>query len=208
MPLGAHSVLAKPAAASGPTTYISDTFTRANADLHGVAPETTTGGATWAKIGGADGHIGVVSNKCKCTVSISSACATVNAGHADFTLTVDLDYKSAGNFGVIFRCSTADPTIADQDSCYVYALSSGALALWTTVATTFVQIGSNVASVFTNGNTYAIKIVASGTTVSVYVDNVIKINAATVTANSSRTGVGMFFGSDTTTTIDNFLVTS
>ncbi len=200
MALGAHGIVAVPATGGGgPTTYVSDTFTRAN----GAIGTAETGGA-WTNQGTTVWSVS--SNKAKLTThDASTNCDIVwiDPAVSDISISADFAYATASSCGLITRVT---PFGASANMIAVL-LGSGVLKLYHATAGSYTQAGSN-GGTLTNGNTYNVKLTVSGNTHNVYLDGVLVIGPQTISAHAGDTKVGLVSFNDTTTTVDTFLVTS
>lgn len=93
--MGIQQQLLAYGAAAGPTTYFYDTFTGANGT--NLTAHTPNVGSAWSYNAG---PFTIQSNKASCT---ADSLASVDMGHADGTITVDLNSPSLNNDAVVFR---------------------------------------------------------------------------------------------------------
>jgi len=189
---GAQSAASNSATPSAPGA--SDTFTRADAASLG----TSSGGQPWTT------HLGgfsISTNAAKVS-SGSPAVASVEATLADATVKADMTFNPSGSgeVGVVARLSDGTHYIhATLYSGTVYLLKQNAGV---------VNLGS-LAGQPTTG-THELKLVCSGTSLSVYVDGVLQLGPTTDAFNQTATRVGLTSGnlaSDLVSTYDNFSAT-
>ena len=183
-------------------TLIYDTFTDTNGTAiasHTIAP-TNTPSATWAN--SAAGWQ-IQSNKLK-LVSGGDVWCYVNAGVADCTIEADLTTATTGDsyLGIVLRYTNTSNFWNVQaridgggNRWLITEIASGSATTRATGGTT------------ANATTYQVKIVLSGTTITLYVNGVLTASYASATSNQTATRFGAYNNSSfATPTLDNFKV--
>lgn len=153
--------------------------------FEGYADNTDLGAVTgWSRLTGNSLDINVdFDGKLDFTAPVSDAAYGAeqsNANH-DFAVT----YATFAE-GVFFPCCVR---ITDANNFIGARLNGGNLQLFKRVTGTFTQLGSNVAVTGANGDT--LKVTASGNTLNVYVNGVLKIGPITESAHNTVTKCGM-----------------
>jgi hypothetical protein len=175
-----------------PAAALSDTFTRADsASVLGAAES----GQTYTFFGG--GVWGISSNRAYMSTATNGGVAYANTGIANGTITCDVEFRANGD-GIMFRGIGA--SLNDGWLCY---LATGSIQL---LVPGFGSAAINAASTHTVGVTYQIKVVFSGTAISIYDNGVLK-GSTTSATNQSNTWCSMRSGGGTARW-DNLLVTA
>jgi hypothetical protein len=198
------------------TTAISDAFTGTNGTALTSHPPDV--GGSWSKFvmvtgnGGSSNGGEIQSNKAQISPGISGNNAhndvgvVMSAGNADVTLTVDFTTPSSLTISrpcVIFRASSSS-----SGNHLVWRLrgADGDSRIAKTIGGTQTAIDTVAFSWATN-TTYALKLILSGNSVKVYIDNVLKHDLTISDQNTAQYfGIGRG-NSDGNDSFDNFLVT-
>lgn len=192
--------------AAGVTTYGADTFTRAN----GVIGTAETGGA-WTP-SATSGVWSVASNKASCAkVDNVHNSTTLAIAQANVTVTVDLTLSATNNralAGIVMRYADANNWLRVSLGKYT---STNDLFIQQFLAGSLTTLSDITTMGLVNGNTYALKVVISGTTITAFVDGVQKASASFNAGLTTQTyGLTMFAAAanfdDGGSTFDNFLV--
>lgn len=210
--------------ASGVTTYASDTFTRANSATLGT---TETGSKTWVQqdrpavspgyTSSGSTRTTLTSNKVALANPDSNSnvqvWAVVNSGVSDCTVSASVTLSGTRACpGIIFRSTGSSNGIVvflekfgGTDAIQMQSFSAGS----------YTNIGSTVSSAgLSLGSTYTLKAVLSGTSIKIYLDDVLKIDTTSSTNQSSTYhGIQAYCSTgssndDAGSTFDNFSVTS
>jgi hypothetical protein len=181
---------------SGTTVYVSDSFNRVKASTLGITDNYNGGSSkTWI----ADvGSWGISNNKAIETNASATGVVWVDGGHSDFSVSADINWQS--NVGLLARYTDA--------SNYIFArIGTTDIKLFKVVAGTSTQLGSTFTMTPTSGATYNLKLTLSGSNISVFKDGN-SIISTTDTFNQTATKAGLRNFNDTTSTFDNFQITS
>lgn len=171
-----------------PVYVVSDTFTRSDGALGNAETGQawlTTGG-TWAISNGA----------VTCTTNTGSYYAYLESGKSDIDIAADLIF--AGNAGLVFRMVDANNML------FVRIAGAGPqLGLYKSVSGSNTSIGGYT---FTpvSGTTYRVRVVASGSSIQVYLDGILVITV-TDTTYQTATKVGFRSGSSVSEKFDNLV---
>ena len=169
---------------------VSDTFNRANSTT-GIG--TADSGQTWEALTGVNG----ISSNEAYGVSFDSnfARSIIDSGLSDFTLTCDIT-KGSSSWAprLIFR-------VTDNNNMIGVSLPNGQITLYKRVGGAYISI----ASVESSMPTATYKIVCNGTSVKVYVDDVIVFDEV-ITDFTSVTKHGISVYLDDTVRYNNFVV--
>lgn len=174
---------------------ITDTFTAANGtNLNGRTTET--GSKTWT-VG--NGVFDINTNKVRPTTVSGSAYATLDAGAANIDMSVDVTIGATTVDGLLFR-------FVDGANYWRVDLVTGTDRLHLIRSTAGAEDGSISGAVSLDvGNTYTIRVVTSGTSISAYVNGVL-IASTTNSTHQTATKHGIIAGS-TNTRFDNLSIT-
>jgi len=169
-------------------TIASDTFTKGdNSSSLGI---TETGDLNWTN---SNGVFGIASNKAKPTsLTTTTAIATIDSGISDVDVSADIVWNTWA--GIVFRYIGVTSLMQARISSTGLAVSDASGNTYGTYSFTPVQ-----------GNTYNIRVVANGSSVKVYLDDVERISI-TNTVNQSSTKVGLKVANEILSTFDNFIV--
>lgn len=153
--------------------------------FNGYPDNTDLGAVTgWTRLTGNSGDINVdADGDLDFTAPVSDAAYGAEQGTADYDFAVT--YATFAE-GVFFPCCVR---ITDANNFIGARLNGGNLQLFKRVTGTFTQLGSNVAVTGANGDT--LKVTASGNTLNVYVNGVLKIGPITESAHNTVTKCGM-----------------
>lgn len=200
------------------TTLIADTFTAADGTaISGRTPDTTVSSRTWSTgdyFLQATGTIDIQSNKARMTSTDDGF--AIDCGASEYTVTWICTLPASGQFrgGCRFRIQNAFPFAnADASDYYFFAvrfdLASGNIRMVKVVDNVETVIGSDVTMSFSYNTTYTMKLVVSGNTYTLYVDNVQK-KSETDTTWTGGTWIGFGAGavSGNDFTIDSVQVDS
>lgn len=172
-------------AAGGP--LVSDSFNRPD---NATSLGTTDTGQVWSALAGT---WGIDTNQAY-GPSGGDLLALLEAGASDVNITCDI--KHHDNNGVLFRTVSQSDFLLARLSVNTVQLYRRQAGVWTLLA--------DAAMTLTNGQTYAFRVVASGSTINVYVDGVNRVTA-TESFQSTVTKHGMF-GGNSVSRWDNFRV--
>lgn len=168
---------------------ISDSFNRTN---NTTSLGTTDTGQTWVVV---SGTWGIISNQAYAPIPTNPSIAYVDAGISDISVTETITWIS--NEGFVFRYT-------DASNHLLVRISSTGLGLFKNVTGTSTSIGNYAFTPTTT--TYTLKVVAQGSSITVYLDGTQRITA-TETFNQTSTKVGMREASSSGR-LDDFLVES
>lgn len=203
-----QSVRASAAGTGGPGgggILVYDTYTDANGTaIASHTPDVRPGSNAWEAL---VGTWQIQSNRGKLTASGGGGqnTAAIDAGVANVTAQVDLVTDAGGgtDSGLIVN-------VGDANNYWLMAVGAdGAITLYQRVAGAFTA-RDNDTYTYVAGNTYVLKIVTAGDTISGYVDNVLKVTYTTAgRALKTNTKAGIrTFQTDTGSLFDNFRVTA
>jgi hypothetical protein len=187
---------------------ITDTFTRAdNASAIGTStsgdnPTVLVG--TWG-IAGNKAYIATGSD-----ASSNYNLATWDNGSADVTIEADILTPSSGDFAIGLAMRVADA------SNFLFAQltlvgSDSDIYLYKRIAGTYTALATLSGQTYANNTTYNLKVVLSGTSIEVFVDDVSKLTYNTTTTLEAETAHGFTFYSGATDTgarWDNLSITT
>lgn len=164
---------------------VADTFTAANGTaINGRTPDTTVGGATWSTFKGfttgSPTTPDIQSNKA--TIYATDDSFGLDCGDDDYTIIWYCTLPASGQFrgGCRFRIQHAIPFVTDPSDIDYYFfnirfdLGSGNIRLTKVVNKVETVIGSDVTMAFSYNTTYKMTLVVSGTTYTLYIDDVLK----------------------------------
>lgn len=184
----------------GAAVLILDQFTAADGTaISGRAPSpTNVPGNTWAILGTAVWTI--QSNKAAKTGGGGNNAAVVNAADADVTITANVTVaNTAERHGIGLRATDINNlwglTWRNTNVIEIWERSGGTLTVRASASLTL-----------TPGSTYEFKVVANGATITGYVDNTQYVTYGSATAHQTVTNHGLFGGSTSAPTWDNFRV--
>lgn len=185
---------------------IADTFTASNGTaISGRTPDTTVSSRTWSigqyfSNGAPVGTVDIQNNKA--SMNNQNDGFAINCGQTDYTVTWYCTLPASGVFrgGCRFRMQYAFPfsggSGSSENDYYFFTvrfdLGSGNIRLVSVADGTETVIGSDVTMSFSYATTYKMKLVVSGTTYSLYIDDVLK-KSETDSTYTGGTWVG--FGS-------------
>ncbi len=175
---------------------VLDQFTDVNGTLLSAhTPDKAPVGSTWAFT---HGTFDIQSNVCNCA-SLGSGIATayINSNLANCSISATIKAK-ASNQGFVLRA-------IDGNNCIIAYFTTGACGLAKRQSGSASLIGSNIGISLTLNVEYAIEVVLSGSTISLYIDGVLKYSR-TSTYNQTETMHGLY-SELTTTYVDDFQVT-
>jgi hypothetical protein len=175
---------------SATVSNITDDFNRTdNTASLGVA----TTGQTWTAIVGTWGIIG---NQAYCVSSSTDACAVVESGKADATIQAKFATITSTNMRLAFRVVDSNNLILVNTDATVYTL-------YKRVAGAYTSLGTSSGVTPTNGD--IIKVVTSGSSITVYVNSV-QVITATCTDHQTATKHGLGNNIETTARYDDFSI--
>jgi hypothetical protein len=172
----------------GPTVLLKDTFT--DADGTTLPSHTMDVGGGWTA---RFGTFFIQGNAAQGNSDNDADQVTADAGHGDFTLTCEVTpaYTDTNNWerpGLLFRWTVADTNefILDVDA------DGGLVRLFDIQSGVFTVRGSS-AQTIASGSTHTAKVVASGTSLTIYWDGA-SIITYTSSFNQTATQVGLRLG--------------
>lgn len=202
--LGARRVkfidLSEPAPSVDPLSTFNDDFQR-TASTSVVGNLASPANTSWTQ---QSGTWGIIDKKAYCSSCVSSGGVVANrliaeSGASDFTYRVVVARGATNNqVDVLYRYT-------DSNNMMIVELAASNLILYKKVSGTVTQIGSTYSVSTTVGTPYEIKIIASGSSHTVYLNGVSRITA-TESANSSNTivGFGVISGTGASNNTDRF----
>ena len=165
-----------------------DTFTKSDSVLS--LGTTEIGDFAWIN---SNGVFGISSNKAKpISLTATTAIATFDCNISDFDISADIVWNTWA--GIVFRFVNTTNLMQARISSTGLAVSDASGNTYGTYSFTPVQ-----------GNTYNIRVVADGTSVIIYLDEVERINI-TNSINQTATKVGLKVANEILSTFDNFKV--
>lgn len=171
------------------TIYVSDSFTRANSSTSLGVTDT---GQSWSV--GSSQAWGILNNKAYCPTPINTGVAFVETGKSDISNSVKITFNT--NEGIIVRLS-------DELNYITARISSTSLGLFKIVGNTPTSLGS-YSFTPTSGTVYTVRIDATGSSIKVYLNDVLQISA-TDTFNQTATKSGLR-STNSAGLFDDFLV--
>jgi hypothetical protein len=187
------------AQAQGSALLALDTFTGANGALTAHTPDFSANGNGWASLLG--NSLQISSNKAVGLAGGNNS-NTIDVGRANVTASVDFTFATGANF--------IELIIRAQDSAnWLFLVWSSPANTWRIaqfVASSTTVLGTSSTQALVNGQTYALKISASETSLNAYVDNALVVSATT-SQFQTKTKCGLYINT-TSGTFDNFRVTS
>jgi fibronectin type 3 domain-containing protein len=191
------------------TSIATETFTAADSTAALYNFSTTTGKTTdtgakvWSVATAAPGNWGISSNQGYNSASGLPAILAVDSGVSDYTVQADVIFSAAANdSGLAFR-------VADANNWLNFMVDPGGFYIQKKVAGTQSN-AANVAQTIAAGQTFTLKVIVSGTSVSCYANGSLKLSY-TITDSALNTGskIGLLAaGSGTTAMFDNFSATT
>lgn len=157
-----------------PAYTVHDTFTRADST---TTLGTTDTGQAWTAH---TGTWGIVSNQGYLVTQSGDSVATVNSTKSDIDMTCTI--KHVTETSLVFRA-------IDNNNYLLVLVNNSNIELWRRVAGAYTQIATT-ATAHISGGVYVVRIVASGTSITVYEDGVSKI-ATTSSQFQTETRVGL-----------------
>lgn len=174
--------------ALGTQPLVSDSFDRATV-THSLGTADT--GQVWTNINAA---LGIEANQARHSADPGEGAAHLDSGASDVTITCEMLH--GGNNGLIFRS-------LDGNNYLLTRALNDKVEVYRRVAGSYAQVGQTLAT-FTVGQTYTFKVVASGSTIDVYVDGSLQLTV-TDSFQSTLTRHGLW-GAGTGVRWDNFKV--
>jgi hypothetical protein len=185
----------------GVTTYVNDTFTRADSASSLGSADT---GQAWDV---ASGIWGIASNKGQYVSGGGFAHADIESTQADGTVQCDLTGTAGGGeFGIIARWADANNFLM-LDFGYDTGPGHWIAQLYKRVAGTFTPLGSPVDTGKTQAAAWTAKMVLNGSSITCYVDTTVLVSL-TDSAGITNTKHGIVNASTPNVRYDNFKVTS
>jgi hypothetical protein len=186
-------------------TLLSDTFTDSNATA--LTAHTMNVGPGWtAQVG----TFVIQSNTAQPNSANDGDQVTTDAGQADYTLTCDVVPVNSGPSEYMPQLMVRWTDASNQ--WIILPTSFGGLFDLYEVVATVATRKATASFAFSSGTSYSIKIVASGSTISGYVNNALQWAYASATSGQTKAVAGLRTGKSnfpiTVCSWDNFLVVS
>lgn len=187
-------------------TILSDTCTdTTNTTLQSHTPDT---GSAWAKHSASGGDMVIESNRVRNGSSSVVFWYTngVSASSADYSVEADMFVVSvAGEMGIGLRFDTTA-----QTGYFCNYFTGAGWKLYKAIAGSHTQLGSTVSQTLTVGQTYHLKVTATGTTIAALVDGsqIISVTDSAISATGKPGLRGFdFMNSSTGIHLDNIVAT-
>lgn len=182
---------AMPMYASGATTFVYDTFTGANGSTMTATGHAGETGASWVAHSSFTNTYSIQTNRAATSNAVSTAMsyASGTPSSADYDVdatfkVVSANYEAFGQ-GIAMRVSN---TPVNTMIFGRYVVTSGWQA-YQTVNGTSLQIGISSAATLTSGNSYAVKLSAVGTAVTLSVGGVTVVSGTTTITSAGKVGI-------------------
>ena len=186
------------------TRLLNDTYTDPDATL--ITAHTMDLGPGYTCAGAPT----IVSNKATFTAATGvyqPAVAQANQANIDLSMDVTGSFDS----GLVYSLPAAVVRYLDDNNFWMIQLYAGGIYLYEKAAGVLTQ-RATAAQTTTSGTVYALRVVALGTTITAYVDGVLKITYASAASSQTETKHGWVIVRDGASaahaTIDNLLVIS
>jgi hypothetical protein len=167
-----------------PVVLASDNFDRVDSGTLGI---TSVGSKTWIN---GEGTMGIVSGKAKGTIT-GNVNSYIDVGESDVEVSADITWNAYA--GLLFRYNSSTSYLGVRINSSSLAIINNSSALSSYAFTPVV------------GTTYKVKVIAKGTSIKVFLNDVEVINAE-ISENQLMTKVGLRTNNDTVSTFDNFEV--